>query len=176
MENRDNGQKSSFRYLFVLYIVLCLLALPLSVLAIPNLKANLEETRFLEHYALWKDKESAKDVRSVKVVLSSYSGLVESERTIHTGYRDLLHYTLEALLLSETVEEKAKGFISLIPEGTTLIGAVVRDGIPFVTLSSQFLSCPDPEEASEQIEKTLSLNLGTKGLVIISEGEVVVRR
>ena len=119
MENRDNGQKSSFRYLFVLYIVLFLLALPLSVLAIPNLKANLEETRFLEHYALWKDKESAKDVRSVKVVLSSYSGLVESERTIHTGYRDLLHYTLEAVLLSETVEEKAKGFISLIPRHHT---------------------------------------------------------
>jgi len=45
---------------------------------------------------------------------------------------------MEALLAGPTAEEEALGFTSAVPEGTTLRGVVVEDGVATVDLSSAF--------------------------------------
>ena len=45
---------------------------------------------------------------------------------------------LNALISGPTTDEKATGLISLIPEGTELLSAAVRDGTAFLSLSEDF--------------------------------------
>ena len=61
-------------------------------------------------------------------------------------------------------------------EGVTLKGATIQDDIAFVTLSPFFLLSDDLDEAGEEIDKTLSINLGTQGLVVIVDGSIVLRK
>ena len=176
MEKNRQEKKSSIRYLLLLYITLFVLAIPLVLLSLPDLKKSIEESRILEHYSFWRNSELNKERKAVTVVLESFNGLVETERIIHPGLRDQLHYTIEALLMPLSVEEKEAGLVSNIEEGVSLIGATVSDKIAFVTLSSEFLSSADISQAADEINKTLAINLGTEGLVIIVDDNVLIRK
>lgn len=173
MEEKEKRPASSFRYLLVLYLGLLFIAIPLSFLAVPRLLSNIREYQVAEHFSKWKEEE--KEERDVDVILTSYFGDEVMTRTVNVGFRDALHYSMEALLSPLSVEEKKLGFVSAIPEGTTLEGAVVRDSIPFVKLSREFLLSEDISSSARAIEKTLSLNLGTEGLVILVGEETVFR-
>ena len=71
-------------------------------------------------------------------------------------------------------EEKEKGLISEIQEGVILKGATIQDNIAYVALSSDFLNSADIDAAYNEINKTLSNNLGTDGLVILVDNESLV--
>ncbi|MCI7606788.1 MAG: hypothetical protein MSS69_08535 [Spirochaetales bacterium] len=175
MGKNGREKKSSFRYLLVLYITLFVISIPLLILSFPSLKSSIHNTNLIEHYSLWKSNEEEKERKEVTVILESINGEAESNRIIHPGLRDSLHYTLEALLLPLSKEEKEAGLISEIKEGVTLKGATIQDNIAFVSLSSDFLLSDDIYKAACEIHKTLSKNLFTEGLVVIVDDEVVVR-
>ena len=164
MRKKEREQKSSFRYLLVLYITLFVISIPLLILSFPSLKKSISDSRFIEHYELWKSSEEEKERKIVTVTLESILGEKEIERVIHPGLRDPLHYTLEALLLP------------LSKEGVKLKGATIQDNIAFVSLSSDFLLSPDIDKAAEEIYKTLYNNLGVDGLVVIVDDNVVIKK
>ena len=174
MYKKGNGKKTSFRYLLVLYITLFVISVPLFILSIPSLKRSINDYRLLEHYRIWRSSEEEKERKEVTVILESISGETEAKRVIHPGLRDSLHYTLEALLLPLSKEEKEKGLISEIQEGVILKGATIQDNIAYVALSSDFLNSADIDAAYNEINKTLSNNLDTDGLVILVDNESLV--
>ena len=176
MRKKEREQKSSFRYLLVLYITLFVISIPLLILSFPSLKKSISDSRFIEHYELWKSSEEEKERKIVTVTLESILGEKEIERVIHPGLRDPLHYTLEALLLPLSKDEKENGLISEIKEGVKLKGATIQDNIPFVSLSSDFLLSPDIDKAAEEIYKTLYNNLGVDDLVVIVDDNVVIKQ
>ncbi|MGN1164649.1 MAG: hypothetical protein ACI4S4_07600 [Candidatus Ornithospirochaeta sp.] len=173
MDDNSPEQKTSFRYLLVLYIVLFVVSVPLFIFSIPSLEESIMNTGIYEHFLLWRKNEGRSD-RSVSVTLLSYWGEVESRRTIEPGFRDDLHTVAEAILMPLSREEKKNGYISPIASGTKLVGAVVVDSIPFLSLSEEFLETEDMAGAASVIEKTLRANLGTEGLVILVGDETVV--
>lgn len=175
MEKNGRENKSSFRYLLVLYITLFVVTIPLLILSLPSLRNSIAESRILEHYEIWRSNEKEKERKEVSVILESINGEESVKRVIHPGLRDPLHYILETLLLPLSREEKAMGLISEIKEGVTLEGASIQDNIAFVSLSSDFLLSDDLYGAADEINKTLSLNLQTDGLVILVEDTVIVR-
>ena len=176
MGKNGRSKKSSIRYLLVLYITLVVISVPLLMIYFPSLKNSFNEYRVLEHYKLWRSSEEEKERKEVLVFLKGISGYQQIVRVINPGLRDPLHYTLEALLLPLSVEEKEAGLYSEIMEGVTLKGATIQDDIAFVTLSPSFLLSDDLDEAGEEIDKTLSINLGTQGLVVIVDGSIVLRK
>ena len=176
MRKKEREQKSSFRYLLVLYITLFVISIPLLILSFPSLKKSISDSRFIEHYELWKSSEEEKERKIVTVTLESILGEKEIERVIHPGLRDPLHSTLEALLLPLSKDEKENGLISEIKEGVKLKGATIQDNIAFVSLSSDFLLSPDIDKAAEEIYKTLYNNLGVDGLVVIVDDNVVIKK
>ena len=176
MENKEREHKSSFRYLLVLYITLFVISIPLLIISFPSLKKSITDSRIIEHYTLWKSNEEEKERKEITVILKSVLGEQEIKRVIHPGLRDPLQYTLEALLIPLSKEEKEKGLVSEIKEGVKLEGATIRDNIAFVSLSSDFLLSDDLEMASEEIYKTLYNNLGIDGLVILVDENIVIRK
>lgn len=125
---------------------------------------------------LWHNSELNRERKEVTVVLESFSGQTEAKRVIHPGLRDQLHYTLEAILSPLSKEEKEAGLISNIKEGVTLKGATIQDKIAFVSLSQEFLSSEDIDQAADEINKALSINLGTEGLVVLVEDREIIRK
>ena len=109
MGKNGRSKKSSIRYLLVLYITLIVISVPLLMIYFPSLKNSFNEYRVLEHYKLWRSSEEEKDRKEVLVFLKGISGYQEIVRVINPGLRDPLHYTLEALLLPLSVEEKEAG-------------------------------------------------------------------
>ena len=176
MENKEREHKSSFRYLLVLYITLFVISIPLLIISFPSLKKSITDSRIIEHYTLWKSNEEEKERKEITVILESVLGEQEIKRVMHPGLRDPLHYTLEALLIPLSKEEKEKGLVSEIKEGVKLEGATIRDNIAFVSLSSDFLLSDDLKMASEEIYKTLYNNLGIDGLVILVDENIVIRK
>ena len=176
MENKEREHKSSFRYLLVLYITLFVISIPLLIISFPSLKKSITDSRIIEHYTLWKSNEEEKERKEITVILESVLGEQEIKRVIHPGLRDPLHYTLEALLIPLSKEEKEKGLVSEIKEGVKLEGATIRDNIAFVSLSSDLLLSDDLEMASEEIYKTLYNNLGIDGMVILVDENIVIRK
>ena len=172
MDENSREQKSSFRYLLVLYIVLLAVSVPLILFSIPRLEESIRDTGILEHYFLWRKSEGRSGM-TIPVTLLSYWGEVESLRTVEQGSSDELHTVAKAILMPLSEEEKKSGYISPVASGTRLRGAVVVDSIPFLSLSEEFLQTEDMEEAANVIEKTLRTNLGTEGLVVIVGDETV---
>ena len=146
------------------------------ILSFPSLKKSVSNSRIIEHYELWKSSKEEKERKVITVTLEGIFGEKETERVIHPGLRDPLHYTLEALLLPLSEDEKENGLISEIKEGVKLKGATIQDNIAFVSLSSDFLLSDDLEMASEEIYKTLYNNLGIDGLVILVDENIVIRK
>ena len=176
MENKEREHKSSFRYLLVLYITLFVISIPLLIISFPSLKKSITDSRIIEHYTLWKSNEEEKERKEITVILESVLGEQEVKRVIHPGLRDPLHYTLEALIIPLSKEEKEKGLVSEIKEGVKLEGATIRDNIAFVSLSSDFLLSDDTDGAAEEIYKTLHNNLGVDGLVVIVDDTIVIKK
>lgn len=176
MRKKEREQKSSFRYLLVLYITLFVISIPLLILSFPSLKKSVSNSRIIEHYELWKSSKEEKERKVITVTLEGIFGEKETERVIHPGQRDPLHYTLEALLLPLSKDEKENGLISEIKEGVKLKGATIQDNIAFVSLSSDFLLSDDTDGAAEEIYKTLHNNLGVDGLVVIVDDTIVIKK
>ncbi|MBQ0071555.1 MAG: GerMN domain-containing protein [Spirochaetales bacterium] len=175
MEKENSTSSTSFRYLVVFYIALAVYATILAFIAWPRLKANLRDNSFSEHYAIWKEKESVLQETNVPVVLHSYTGDILLDRTVSTGRKDPLHYTLEALLQPLSGNELLKGCVSLIPAGTKLEGATYSEGYCFVRLSKEFLEAEDINAALDQMKKTLSISFDTESLVVLCEDQEFTR-
>lgn len=172
MGKENQTSQGSFRYTVVFGILLVVYTAIALWFTFPMILFNLTENRLLEHIAIWKGSDIYEPTAEVEVILTGYSGEKSVLRTVNSGRKDLLHVTLEALLLPLSEEELKAGLISMIPEGTHLKGATMVDGMCFVSLSSRFLEAEDKEEALEQMKKTLSLHFEPEGLVVVSGKEV----
>lgn len=164
-------EKGSFRYIIVMYILLITVSVPLFFILRPLMRENIEESGIAVHYLLWKEKRRGEGTADYTVFLSSGGREVKSIRKASST--DALHALLEALLLPLSDEEKAEGYSSYIPEGTTLVGVTEEDGFFFVELSTSFLTTSDIKKASGQIKKTLEENYPLKSLTIISGNTVI---
>lgn len=164
-------EKGSFRYILVMYIILVVISVPLFFILRPLIKTNIEESGIAVHYALWKESRKGERMSEYRVVLSSGDNEVTSVRK--SSSVDSLHALLEALLLPLSDEEKALGYTSYIPEGTTLVGVTEEDGFFFVELSTTFLTTKDIKRASGEIKKTLEEYYTLESLTIISGNTVI---
>ncbi len=164
-------EKGSFRYILVMYIILFSITVPLFFILRPLIITNIEESGIAVHYALWKEREKGTRMSGYTVFLSSDDNAVTSLRKASSV--DSLHALLEALLLPLSDEEKALGYSSYIPEGTTLVGVTEEDGFFFVELSTVFLTTRDIKRASRQIKKTLEEYYALESLTIISGNTVI---
>lgn len=164
-------EKGSFRYILVMYIILVVISVPLFFILRPLIRTNIEESGIAVHYALWKESRKGERMSEYPVFLSSGDDMVKVVRK--TSSTDALHALLEALLLPLSDEEKALGYSSYIPEGTTLLGVTEEDGFFFVELSSAFLTTKDIKRASVEIKKTLEEYYTLESLTIISGNTVI---
>lgn len=165
-------EHSHFRYLLLLYIILVSITVPLFILTLPLIRSNLEKSSLIEHYRLWKEEKSGRE-KYYPAALFSGDEIITVDRKCRT-IEDEKHSLVEALLQPLSDEEKAKGFVSYIPEGTTLIGISGEDGYFFVEFSSSILESSNMTKAAEQIKKTLECRYTLESLTIIS-GKTVLR-
>ncbi len=164
-------EKGSFRYILVMYIILVVISVPLFFILRPLIRTNIEESGIAVHYALWKESRKGERMSEYTVFLSSGDDMVKAVRKASST--DALHALIEALLLPLSDEEKALGYSSYIPEGTTLVGVTEEDGFFFVELNSVFLTTKDIKRASGQIRKTLEEYYTLESLTIISGNTVI---
>lgn len=161
-------EKGHFRYLLIMYIVLLCIVVSLFFLFRKRISRNIEESRIVEHYRLWKE-EMTTDEESCSVALYLDDEIVFRKRTVPHKV-DTLHSIIEALLLPLDEE----GYVSYIPPETTLIGISEETGFFFIELSSGFLKSGNITKAVEQIKRTLTNYYPLESLTIIC-GSTVIR-
>lgn len=173
MQNRNRGN-TSFRYLFVLYIILFVISIPAIILSIPRITDNVNKYDLVDRYFEWKNRKSNNAApHSFSLFLIDQNGntsVVEREEVIKVS---ILHSLLEALLQPLSSNEIAEGLSTYIPPSTTLVGASQDQSSFFIELSADFLSSSNITLASEQIKKTLEFYYEVESLTIISNNSLI---
>lgn len=173
MPNRNRGN-TSFRYLFVLYIILFVISIPAIILSIPRITDNVNKYDLVSRYYEWKNRKSDNAVpHSFSLFLIDQNGktsVVEREEVIKVS---ILHSLLEALLQPLSSNEIAEGLSTYIPPSTTLVGASQDQNSFFIELSDDFLSSSNITLATEQIKKTLEFYYEVESLTIISNNSLI---
>lgn len=173
MPNSNRGN-SSFRYLFVLYIILFVISIPAIVLSIPRINNNVNKYDLVNRYYEWKNRKSNTIAyHTFNIFLIDQNGntsLVERDEIIEVS---ILHSLLEAVLQPLSSSEIATGLSTYIPPSTTLVGASQDQNSFFIELSNDFLSSSDITLATEQIKKTLEFYYEVESLTIISNNSLI---
>lgn len=173
MPNRNRGN-TSFRYLFVLYIILFVISIPAIILSIPRITDNVNKYDLVDRYFERKNRKSNNAApHSFSLFLIDQNGntsVVEREEVIKVS---ILHSLLEALLQPLSSNEIAEGLSTYIPPSTTLVGASQDQSSFFIELSADFLYSSNITLASEQIKKTLEFYYEVESLTIISNNSLI---
>ncbi len=173
MPNSNRGN-SSFRYLFVLYILLFAISIPAIVLSIPRINDNVNKYDLVNRYYEWKNRKSNNAAyHSFSLFLIDQNDntcIVERDEVIEVS---ILHSLIEAILQPLSSNEIAEGLSTYIPPSTTLVGASQDQSAFFIELSDDFLSSSNITLATEQIKKTLEFYYEVESLTIISNNSLI---
>jgi hypothetical protein len=171
-------------WLLYAWLILIIALLVLGIVSLPRIVDSIEESRMLvliRSHLVQKalDKESPdSNLRLVSLAFpipGADSSFTFEDFPVRVAGKRVYHETIESLLFGPSVAALARGAVSFIPIGTTLIGLSVSNQIAFVDLSDDFLVQTSfgesgAEGAIAQIKRTLRMFDGVRDIVILIDG------
>ena len=169
----ENKGASRIRYSVIFTILLIILTIAVSIAGYFRIPGLMDYLRLKDHIELYMKGTDEGVTISLPRILYSSSGAVEKMVTIPVLNRDRLHLAAEAALTPPSDEELESGYISFIPEGTALIGISEEGGYIFIDLSAEMRKAP--EEAYNEIERTIALSIPYKDIRFMINGRLAER-
>lgn len=147
--------------------------LTLLVVLRPEIKSNLTGHGYMEALEEYKNILLEGERTNLEIALYSIEGITRAEAESKTGFTDIDHLRIEALLSAPTDENLKEGLITYIDRGTRLVGLSIEDDIAYIALSDDFLSSPDTGKAKAQIEETLRIGRPELRVAIIVDDKII---
>ena len=146
------GKERNTRNILLYLAAYAVFFLTLLVVLRPEIKSNLTGHGYMEALEEYKNILLEGERTNLEIALYSIEGITRAEAESKTGFTDIDHLRIEALLSAPTEENLKEGLITYIDRGTRLVGLSIEDDIAYIALSDDFLSSPDTGKAKAQIE------------------------
>jgi len=171
-------------WLLYAWLILIVVLLIMVLFTLPSIVRSVESSRMielvrdhLEDQRLKRDSPE-KSTFSVSIVFPipmAGSSFKFQTFPVTVSGNHIYHETVEALLAGPTAAALAKGAVSFIPKGTSLIGLTISTRVAYIDLSKKFLDSTDWgimgfNASIEQIRQTMRMFDGIRDIVILVEG------
>ena len=167
------GKERNTRNILLYLAAYAVFFLTLLVVLRPEIKSNLTGHGYMEALEEYKNILLEGERTNLEIALYSIEGITRAEAESKTGFTDIDHLRIEALLSAPTDENLKEGLITYIDKDTRLVGLSIDDDIAYIALSDDFLSSPDIGKAKSQIEETLRIGRPELRVAIIVDDKII---
>ena len=167
------GKERNTRNILLYLAAYAVFFFTLLVVLRPEIKSNLTGHGYMEALEEYKNILLEGERTNLEIALYSIEGITRAEAESKTGFTDIDHLRIEALLSAPTEENLKEGLITYIDRGTRLVGLSIEDDIAYIALSDDFLSSPDIGKAKAQIEETLRIGRPELRVAIIVDDKII---
>lgn len=167
------GKERNTRNILLYLAAYAVFFFTLLVVLRPEIKSNLTGHGYMEALEEYKNILLEGERTNLEIALYSIEGITRAEAESKTGFTDIDHLRIEALLSAPTEENLKEGLITYIDRGTRLVGLSIEDDIAYIALSDDFLSSPDTGKAKAQIEETLRIGRPELRVAIIVDDKII---
>lgn len=167
------GKERNTRNILLYLAAYAVFFLTLLVVLRPEIKSNLTGHGYMEALEEYKNILLEGERTNLEIALYSIEGITRAEAESKTGFTDIDHLRIEALLSAPTEENLKDGLVTYIDKDTRLVGLSIEDDIAYIALSDDFLSSPDTGKAKSQIEETLRIGRPELSVAIIVDDKII---
>ena len=167
------GKERNTRNILLYLAAYAVFFLTLLVVLRPEIKSNLTGHGYMEALEEYKNILLEGERTNLEIALYSIEGITRAEAESKTGFTDIDHLRIEALLSAPTEENLKDGLVTYIDKDTRLVGLSIEDDIAYIALSDDFLSSPDTGKAKSQIAETLRIGRPELRVAIIVDDKII---